>query len=429
MKKHFYSISPLLLSFLFIFTVPVKSFAQAPPILWQRCYGGDSTDAINCIKQTFDGGYIATGITESVNGDLAGNGGITGLWVLKLDPFGNIQWEKTYSNMPYVGSYIEQTTDSGYILTGAKTVKLYNDGSIAWIDSLGGNTVHQTSDGGYIVCHYSSPVLTKLNADGSMAWQMYNMSSVGDNLILNDVCQSYLGGYIITGAIYDVFYSPFIAKTDDMGNLLIPVEDGYANGEGLSLCKSNVNDIGIVSYSDTRIAATNTNGALVCGGNPNPVDDDIAVVAYDSLGNFLWNKNMGGSSDDAGNSVFQAANNNYVVAGYTYSNDGDVSGNHGGEDGWVVEFGTNTGIPGTTNKQPEIQVYPIPATDVIHIGLPAGYENATLKLLDVSGDAVQLTGTNTGLARVLYLRNLAAGEYLLQVVDNGSYSTKKIIHY
>src|SRR5580692_6331597 len=75
-----------------------KTQAQAPPLLWQRCYGGDSTDAINCIKQTSDGGYIAAGYTLSVNGDLAGNGGITGLWVLKLDPFGNIQWERTYND-------------------------------------------------------------------------------------------------------------------------------------------------------------------------------------------------------------------------------------------------------------------------------------------------------------------------------------------
>jgi hypothetical protein len=93
-KKPYQKFKLVLLCFFLLVGHTNSIFAQAPPVLWQRCYGGSNQDMINCIKPTGDGGYIAAGGTLSVDGDLAGNGGITGLWVLKLDPLGNIEWEK-----------------------------------------------------------------------------------------------------------------------------------------------------------------------------------------------------------------------------------------------------------------------------------------------------------------------------------------------
>ena len=274
--------------------------------------------------------------------------------------------------------------------------------------------------------------------------------------MINDVYQSYSSGYIITGVVYDIYSSPFISKTDDTGGVVIPVVDDYSHGSGLSLCKtsdsnyiassfsdeeniiSKVNDNCIAYWSEdvtdisylsfASIAATNDNGALAFGGN-NISGSDMVVVAYDNVGNLLWEKEMGGSLADMANSGFQSVNGNYVTAGYTNSNDGDVSGNHGGTDGLIVEFGTNVGVPGITQTPTEIQAYPVPAKDKIYIDLPKGYENATLKLVDVSGKGVPVKEDNNNLSRVLYLNGLPAGEYLLQVTDNGVYNSKKIIHY
>ncbi|MBC8643570.1 hypothetical protein H9W95_04315 [Flavobacterium lindanitolerans] len=55
-----------------------------------------------------------------------------------------------------------------------------------------------------------------------------------------------------------------------------------------------------------------------------------------------WQKSLGGTGNDYANSVHQTADGGYIVAGYTSSNDGDVSGNHGGDDIWVVKL-TATG--------------------------------------------------------------------------------------
>src|SRR6185503_3127395 len=56
---------------------------------------------------------------------------------------------------------------------------------------------------------------------------------------------------------------------------------------------------------------------------------DFWVVKTDGSGNLQWQKCLGGSGDDASYAVRATADGGCVVAGYTESNDGDVSGNHG----------------------------------------------------------------------------------------------------
>src|SRR5262249_32596395 len=48
--------------------------------------------------------------------------------------------------------------------------------------------------------------------------------------------------------------------------------------------------------------------------------------------NIAWEKALGGTGDDYAYSVAVTTDSGYIIAGSTTSNDGDVSGNHGGED-------------------------------------------------------------------------------------------------
>lgn len=79
-------------------------------IEWAKTYGGASSDTAQSIQQTSDGGYIVAGWTSSFG---AGN---DDAWVLKLDPSGDVVWQKTYggANNDYAYS-IQQTSDGGYI--------------------------------------------------------------------------------------------------------------------------------------------------------------------------------------------------------------------------------------------------------------------------------------------------------------------------
>src|SRR5690606_9169211 len=51
-----------------------------------------------------------------------------------------------------------------------------------------------------------------------------------------------------------------------------------------------------------------------------------------------WQKSLGGSNSEQAQSVQQTLDGGYIIAGYSYSNDGDVSGNHGNSDFWIVKL-------------------------------------------------------------------------------------------
>lgn len=58
-----------------------------------------------------------------------------------------------------------------------------------------------------------------------------------------------------------------------------------------------------------------------------------------------WQKALGGTKDDIATAITTTTDGGYIVAGYTASNDGDVSGNHGGaSDCWVVKLNTGGDI-------------------------------------------------------------------------------------
>ena len=61
-----------------------------------------------------------------------------------------------------------------------------------------------------------------------------------------------------------------------------------------------------------------------------------------------WQKCLGGSGNETGydsSPEFESTQDGgYLLSGYTESNDGDVSGNHGGGDTWIVKLNSNREI-------------------------------------------------------------------------------------
>jgi len=61
-------------------------------------------------------------------------------------------------------------------------------------------------------------------------------------------------------------------------------------------------------------------------------------VKLDATGNLLWQKTYGGTSNDEAHSITSTADGGYITAGFTFSNNGDISGNHGLHDFWIVKL-------------------------------------------------------------------------------------------
>ncbi len=147
---------------------------------WQKCYGGLNIEQANGICLTSDGGYIFVGFSNSKDGDVTLNNGNIDVWIVKINNTGILQWQKSYggSNSEYAHEVL-QTKDGGYIITANTTSKDINvtghhgsdDGWILNIDSFGtliwqkclGSSgyddikdIQITSDGGLIVAGYGA---------------------------------------------------------------------------------------------------------------------------------------------------------------------------------------------------------------------------------------------------------------------------------
>jgi hypothetical protein len=115
------------------------------------------------VKQTTDGGYIATTEVE-----LCGFGGK--IYLVKMDSSGLIEWEQTFGEegVNYSRS-VQETTDGGYIVAGEESffnntdgpdaflLKTDSDGNEEWFKEFGENIdsgweVQLTNDGGYVLC-------------------------------------------------------------------------------------------------------------------------------------------------------------------------------------------------------------------------------------------------------------------------------------
>jgi hypothetical protein len=130
--------------------------------LWAKTYGGNEDDQGRCVEQTPDGGYIVAAITNSFG---SGNSAV---WLIKTDADGDTLWTRVYGEETGAAAYSVEALDNGYyIVAGEKTspgtgsdvwvLKVRPDGDTSWTRTYGGNYsdwadhIQQTSDGGYIV--------------------------------------------------------------------------------------------------------------------------------------------------------------------------------------------------------------------------------------------------------------------------------------
>jgi hypothetical protein len=66
----------------------------------------------------------------------------------------------------------------------------------------------------------------------------------------------------------------------------------------------------------------------------------LCIVAQSQSPYIEWQKSLGGTNGDVARSIEQTNDGGYIVAGYSYSYDGDASGLHSGFfwDYWVIKL-------------------------------------------------------------------------------------------
>ncbi len=333
---------------------------------WQNTFGGTNLDEANSICTTTDGGYIIAGTTHSLDGDISTPIGDADCWVVKLNAFGKLEWEKNFGDVLHdEAKSIHQATDGGYILGGIKSeslldsdpwiVKLDTNAGIIWEHNGGASyldglsEVVPTTDGGYFATGWSNhfdPLelesednfyIYKLNSSGTMLWSR----SIGgtDDERATAVAELNNGALIVTGwttsndgsvtgnhGLTDVW---LVRMTGTGGILWKKCFGGSDFDYAYDILATPDADyilVGETKSSDGDIS-------INLGGS------DIWVVKLNSIGEIEWEKTYGGSGDETAKSVeFAPAGNGYIVSGNTNSTNGDVTGNKGGNDFWTIKI-------------------------------------------------------------------------------------------
>jgi hypothetical protein len=108
------------------------------------------------------------------------------------------------------------------------------------------------------------------------------------------------------------------------------------------------------SMNDYGYASVKTpDGGIITAGNAMSFDGDatgqhntigtgdMAIIKYNSMGEKQWQKLYGSSGHEEARAIINTSDGGYLVSGSASSNNGDVTGVHGGDDVWVIKINAN----------------------------------------------------------------------------------------
>lgn len=417
---------------------------------WQKSYGGSAEDVAYSIKQTTDGGYIIVGNSKSNDGDVTGNHGESDYWVIKLSSTGDLTWQKSFGGAADdIAQSVQQTAEGGYVIAGHSKsndgdvsgnhgesdywiVKLTSTGDLTWQKSYGGTSfdlteaIQQTTDGGYIVAGFTRSVdgdvsnnngnydywVLKIDSSGTITWEK---SFGGTSFDYGTaVKQTSDGGFIVAGLTLSVDGDVtgnhgnadyWVLKLDSAGLLTWQKTLGGSELDyAYSIDQTNDGGYVVTGYSYSNNYDVSGNHGLL---------DYWMVRLYDT-GSIEWQKCLGGSDDDLAFGVQETTDGGYIVAGYSNSNDGNVTGNHGETDFWAVKLESeNIGV-NEISVSDLLSIYPNPASIEINVNVSNTLSNAVYVIFDLSGKAV-LNGILNETNSQVDLTRLSPGMYDIQI--------------
>ena len=341
---------------------------------WQRNFGGSQDDEGVKVLQDDEGNYFILATSWSNDGDIAEPIGDdnANIWLLKLNSLGELINQQLYGGLKndYASNLLVCQSSSVHILANAESswggitnqggldVLLVsvnpNDLMVNQIENFGDNNddygidIIPTLDNGYMICgkqiHPDSTsnaaslfYFLKLDENQNLEWQ----SSFGGSLpdIATSILQIEDGSYWSWGHSC----SPNGDLGDNIGGFdfwLLGI-DAQGNLQERFNYGGSKNDFAEHLYLQK-------NGDIVLLGRSDSEDVDITQPkggmdywygrVNASTGELEESKNFGGSLDDELFASTVISEREWIVAGSSLSNDGDIVENEGEKDAWIVSL-------------------------------------------------------------------------------------------
>lgn len=360
-------------------------------ILWQKCFGGSSTEELNDIKMTSDNGYVFTGYTSSNDGDVAGNHGGRDVWVVKISSTGVIEWQNCYGGSANESAQSVMEMGDGNFIVVASTasvdgdiigqhgnddvwiLKLNSTGNLIWQKPYGGSwfddgygavfsnsgslivAAYTTSSDGDVTANHGATDIWVMSiniSNGALNWQKCIGGSWNDTP--RNLFKDSDGMFLMTSMTGSGDGDASSTHGDDEILLTRFAENGTINwikcfgGSRTDRYSDILNDTSSSSY--VLVASTSSSDGDITGYHQNTANPDTLtdawVVKINYSGNIIWQRCIGGSNEDNLYSIAKVDGSSLILAGATLSNDGDIISNHG-SDVWIVKLGPVNRIKGT----------------------------------------------------------------------------------
>ena len=176
--------------------------------------------------------------------------------------------------------------------------------------------------------------IVKMDSAGNVQWQK-SIRGDGSGIHYQSVALSFDGGYVAAGL--KVRNSPFI----DSSNFYIIKYNAagtivWEKEYGGTRCES-ANSIVPTSSGGYAIAGYTSSNDGDVTGNHSPNVSDVWLMKTDASGNIIWKKCFGGSAADTAYAVIQTPDKGFVVAASSASANGNLTGNNGLTDAWLFK--------------------------------------------------------------------------------------------
>lgn len=423
------------------FDVFITKFDAAGNFAWAKKFDGASDESCTSIKvDEFGNIYTVGSFNSATDFDPGANTvtltplGSTDIFISKLDASGNFVWVKQMGGAGL---------DAGKFITVDATGNVYVSGYFLGTSDFdpSNNTANLVSAG------VEDIFVSKLDASGNFLWakQFGGISAdYGLSLAVDASGNVFSTGFFngtadfdpsantsnLTSAGLDDF---FISKLDASGNLVWVKQIGstsYDEAKYITMDASfNLYITGSFNGTVDFDPSVNINNLTSAGG------DDVFICKLDASGNFVWAKQLGGTSHDYATSIKVDASNKVYTSGYFQgTGDFDPSINTvnlvsaGGPDAFIhkVNQSISTSIS-ETNISSEVQLFPNPTNSQINLVFNHPLTNVSLKLINSIGQLVFERSGPDGTTFSIDVAEQANGIYLLEIINSGTiYRTKFI---
>ena len=286
--------------------------AQTPTWLWANSAGGIFSEeataiAIDAAGNTYITGFYASPTCTFGSTSLT-NISFTDIFIAKYDAAANLVWAKSAGGLGDDKSKSIAVDTSGNVyITG-----YFNSATITF------DTITLATTFG------NDMFIAKYNAAGNVVWAKKAGGTSGDysnSISVDHICNSFITGYFHSANIQfggttlvNPFstsggYNYFVAKYDTLGNSVWAKAAAGANITGNSIKLNNAGNIYVTGFfmgnATFDTITKNSTGSK-----------DFFTAKYDTLGNAIWVKSIGGSNEEISNAISLDSNDNSYIAGF-----------------------------------------------------------------------------------------------------------------